>query len=89
MSAVDPYAGIGSDLLGPAFNAVAVAPSDTVLMTTVSKRLWVGGAGNVKLMTVGGQTVTYSSVPAGAYLNVRATQVFSTGTTATNIVAEY
>ncbi len=85
----DPYEGAGGDLLGPAQFAAAVTPSDTANLPTDCKRLWVGGAGNVKLTTVGGSTVTYTAVPAGTYLQVRAQQVFATGTTATNIVAEY
>jgi hypothetical protein len=85
----DPYLGTGSDLLGPAANAAAVTPSDTANLPTSSKRLWVGTAGNVKVTTVGGSTVTYDNVPSGAYLQVRAQQVFATGTTASNIVAEY
>lgn len=85
----DDFAGAGDDLLGPAEYAAAVTPSDTANLPTSSKRLWVGGAGNVKLVTVGGSTVTYTAVPAGTYLQVRAQQVFATLTTATNIVAEY
>lgn len=85
----DPFAGTGDDLLGPALYAAAVTPSDTALLPTSSKRLWVGGAGNVKLTTTGGSTVTYTAVPAGTYLRVRVQQVFATGTTATNMVAEY
>lgn len=85
----DPYAGSGDDLLSPASQAAAVTPSDTLALPTASKRLWVGGAGNVTLITTGGATVTYTGVPAGTYLKVRANQVKATGTTATNIVAEY
>ncbi|CAN5576872.1 hypothetical protein BH10PSE14_BH10PSE14_06710 [soil metagenome] len=85
----DPYANIGDDLLGPSRHAVAITPSDTSDLATSSKRLWVGGAGAVALITVGGDTVTYAAVPAGTYLQVRAQCVKSTGTTATNIVAEY
>lgn len=85
----DPYANIGDDLLSPARHAAAVTPSDSANLPTSSKRLWVGGAGNVKVTTVGGDVVTYTAVPAGTYLKVRAQQVFATGTTATNIVAEY
>ena len=40
-------------------------------------------------MTVGGDTVTYTAVPSGTYLNVRAARVKATGTSASNIVAEY
>jgi hypothetical protein len=85
----DPYANLGDDLLGPARHAAAVAPNDSADLPTSSKRLWVGGAGNVALVTVGGDTVVYNSVPAGCYLQVRAARVKATGTTASNIVAEY
>jgi hypothetical protein len=84
----DPYANFGDDLLSPSSNAAAVTPSDTVPLAVASKRLWIGGAGNVALITVRGVAVTYASVPAGTYLQVRAKQVMATGTTATNIVAE-
>lgn len=86
---VDPFLGCQSDPLGPAMHAAAVTTSDVNELPNYSKRLWVGGAGNVALITVGGETVTYTGVPAGTYLKVRAKQVKATGTTATNIVAEY
>jgi hypothetical protein len=88
MAATDRFPG-AEDLLSPAYNAAAVTPSNTAFLPAVSKRLWVGGAGNVQLVTAGGQTVIYAAVPAGTYLNVRATQVLATSTTATNIIAEY
>jgi len=85
----DPYANIGDDVLGPARHAAAVSPSDANDLPTASKRLWIGGTGAVALVTVGGDTVTYTGVPAGTYLQVRAARVKATGTSATNIVAEY
>ena len=85
----DPYANVGSDVLGPARNAAAVVPSDSADLPNASKRLWVGTGGAVALVTVGGDTVTYTAVPNGTYLQVRAARVKSTGTTASNIVAEY
>jgi hypothetical protein len=89
MAAVDRYAGTGSDLLGPANDGAAVTPNDSTDLPTVSKRLWIGGAGNVTLNTVAGTTLVYTNVAAGTYLRVRAARVFSTGTTASNIVAEF
>ena len=88
MPATDRFPG-AEDLLSPANHAADVTPSDSAELAYVSKRLWVGGAGNVTIVTAGGETVEYASVPAGTYLNVRARQVNATGTTATNIVAEY
>lgn len=85
----DPYVNVGSDILGPARNAASVVASDTADLPNASKRLWVGTGGAVVLVTVGGDTVTYTAVPSGTYLQVRAARVKATGTTASNIVAEY
>ena len=89
MAAVDRYAGVGSDLLGPANDGAAVTPSDSVDLPVASKRLWVGTGGNVALVTVAGTSLTYTAVPSGTYLQIRASRVKSTGTTASNIIAEY
>lgn len=73
-------------------NAAAITLSGDTAFAPPTQRIWVGGAGNVKVDTVGGQTgVVYTAVPAGSYLTIRATKVYSTsnGTTATNLVAEY
>ena len=86
---VDRYAGMGGDLMSPSGDAAAVVPSDTVDFPNAPRRLWIGGAGNVTINTLAGHSVTYTGVPAGAYLNIRASRVFATGTTATNIVAEF
>jgi hypothetical protein len=87
---VDLYAGSGGDLQSPASHAAAVTPSDSTPLAFASKRLWIGSAGNVTLITVGGETVTYTAVPAGSYLQVRASYVKATGTTSgIVIVSEY
>jgi hypothetical protein len=86
---VDRYAGMGGDLMSPSGDAAAVVPSDTADFPNAPRRLWIGGAGNVTINTLAGHSVTYTGVPAGAYLNIRASRVFATGTTATNIVAEF
>lgn len=83
-----PGNGNNEDLHGPATKAAAVTPNDTNDLAYNSKRLHIGTGGTVKIDTVGGDTVTYTAA-SGTYLNVRAKKVYSTGTTATNIVAEY
>jgi hypothetical protein len=75
----------GSDVA--ASNAVAVSPSDSVNLATPSRSLYVGGAGNVTVVTVGGQTITFTAVPAGSILPIQATRVNQTATTATNIIS--
>jgi len=64
--------------------AAAVTPSDTTAVTF--RALWVGGAGNVAVVTEGGNSVTFTAVPAGTLLPVAVQTVKSTGTTATNMV---
>jgi len=68
-------------------NAAAVTPSDTTEILAAA--LYVGGAGDVSVVTEGEQTVTFSAVPAGAILPIRCTKVRTTGTDATNIVRLY
>jgi hypothetical protein len=74
--------------------AAAVTPSDTVNIPSVSGGtndegciLYIGGAGNLKVLTIGGDEVTFTAVPVGTTLQVRVHRVFATGTTATAIVA--
>ena len=49
--------------------------------------LYVGGTGNVSVITIGGDTITFNGVPAGATLPIQVLRLRSTGTTATLINA--
>lgn len=71
----------------PADSAAAVTPHDTNELTAVTRGIYVGGDGNLAVVTKGGQTVTFTGVVAGSVIPVRAKKVLATGTTATNIVA--
>lgn len=74
----------------PAIDAVAVTPNDsTALPNGPCMQIYIGGTGDLKVLTANNSTTTFKAVPVGTTLNVRARQVFSTGTTATNIVALY
>jgi hypothetical protein len=73
----------------PAENALAVTPSDSADLTGAPCRaLYVGTGGNISLI-VGGNTLTFTAVPSGSILPVRASRVRSTSTTASNIIALY
>lgn len=81
----------GRDAGGPARRAAAVTPSDTADLTIYAKALYVGGAGNVRVLTVGGEdgdAVTFANHPVG-WLPVQVRRVLATGTTATQIVAAF
>ena len=67
--------------------AVVVTPSNSVDLPMSASALWIGGAGNVNLITSAGDTCLFSGISAGTYLNVQTTRVLVTNTTATLIVA--
>jgi len=74
--------------------AAVVTPSNTADIPYVGGGdinwpcvLFIGGAGNLRVLTAGNDDVTFTGVLAGSFLPVQVTRVFATGTTATNIVA--
>ena len=68
-----------------AVNCIAITPADTDLVQPV-RAIYVGGSGNLKISDTGGGAVTFSNVPAGVILPVMARRIWSTGTTASNII---
>ena len=74
-------------LESPAAHAAAVTPDDATDLATPACGLYVGGAGNLALVTVGGETVKLEAVPAGSFVPIRTARVRAAGTTATAIVA--
>ena len=73
--------------------ALTIVPSDTVNIPDVSGGtnngcvLYVGTAGNLRVLTIGGDDVTFIGINTGAFIPVQVLRVFATGTTAANIVA--
>lgn len=87
MPAADNFASASEGLDSPYAHAAAVSPHDTNELAYVTRAVFVGGAGNLKYTSAGGETVTLTGVTAGSVLCIRAKLIFSTGTTATNIAA--
>lgn len=67
---------------------INLAGADTVLARQ-SRGIYVGGAGNLAIITAGGDAVTLTGVTAGTIYAIRAKTIKNTanGTTATNVVA--
>jgi len=84
----DPYASSISGLESPATHLIEVVPSDTVDLSVSSRALNVAASGSVRVTTVGGDTATVA-IAAGSTMPIRVRRVWSTGTTATGIVAMY
>ena len=76
-------------LSNPAVGAAAVTPSDSADLTTITRALYVGGAGNVKVDMADGTTVTFTALAVGIVHPLRVRRVYSTGTTGTLILAIY
>jgi len=49
--------------------------------------LFVGTAGDVRVLTVGGETVTLSNVANASFIPLQVQRVYATGTTAADIIA--
>lgn len=80
----DRYSKFYNNLNTPPTDAFSITPANTDI-GVFPKALYIGGAGNLVVLTLEDSEVTFSSVPAGTILNIRVKQVL-TSTTATNIV---
>jgi hypothetical protein len=65
-------------------SAKAITTSDTAPQTY--RAIYVGGAGNVTVVTEGGDTVTFTAPPVGSIIPVSVQLVKATLTTATLLV---
>lgn len=66
-------------------DGVEVTPSATTVFSPPLNGLWIGGLGDVQVVTPNGTTLVFSAVPAGTLLPIQAKQVLAAATTATLI----
>jgi len=73
--------------------AASVTPSDTVDIPSVTGGtnngcvLYVGGYGDIKVRTIGGDDIIFAGVLGGTFMPIQVIKVYATGTSATDIVA--
>ena len=76
--------------------ASLVTPSNTVNIPSLSSEsgtpnrgcvLYIGTGGDLKVLTIGGDEVTFTNFQDGSFLPVQVVRVFETDTTASNIIA--
>lgn len=63
-------------------DAQNITKSDATIYQPPLNGVWVGGLGDVTVITPAGTSVLFSAVPAGTMLPIQAKQVMATGTTA-------
>jgi hypothetical protein len=85
----DTFETVATGMSGPAENAFAITPDNDNDLATVTRWLYVGTAGHVKIDTANGDTVTLNSLAAGVLHPIRARRVYATGTAALTIVGLY
>lgn len=71
-----------------AHGAASVTLSDSADIPN-TRSLFIGVGGNIQVTMADGQTVVFKNVNTGSVLPVQATRVWTTNTTATDIVALY
>lgn len=87
--AQDPYVVRSGEVSSQARGAVAVIPSDTVDLAPYAKALYIGSAGDLKVIpinNVDGSPVVFANHPVG-YCPVQVRRVLATGTVASGILA--
>lgn len=77
-----------ADATVAAIGATAVTKSDSADIFH-TRGLYIGSVGDVKVTMVNGDVVTFYGAQTGSILPIQVTRVWSTGTTALNIVALY
>ena len=84
-------AGITTTLYGSTVElAGAITPDDAVTLANTTIALYVGVDGDVKVDLVGGSVgVIFKGLIAGVFYPIKATKLYLTGTTATDIVGVY
>lgn len=82
---MDKFEGREPSDTGPALDGFPITPSDTNDLRDLTRAIYVGAAGDIRVELAWGGLVTLKSVPAGTILPLRARKVLA-ATTASSLV---
>lgn len=85
----DPFATYAAGLSSPAVHAMTITPSDDEDLPVPTRAIYVGAPGDVAVVMMGGETVTFPGAVAGTTLPIRVRRVLATGTTSGALVGLY
>ncbi|MDB5539302.1 MAG: hypothetical protein JWQ89_1029 [Devosia sp.] len=85
----EKYQGRADDIAAPARRGFQITPNDATDFTAETRAIYIGSAGDLVVVLVSGDEVSFVGLSGGALLPVRARRVKSTGTTATHLVGLY
>ena len=86
MAATELFPMTGDQPFFSARRAFAITLHNSNEIAYVTKGLFVGTGGNLKVTMYDGTAVTFSNVPSGTILPIMVKIVWSTGSTASNVV---
>lgn len=91
MAAIDTFLNEGDTaLVEPATLAVAITPDNSNDLVTVTRGIYVGVSGDLKVDMAGGSSgITFTNLAAGVIHPIRARRIYATGTDATDILGLY
>jgi hypothetical protein len=84
---VDKFRKAFSTIDGPSSDGFAITPGAN-LFAQSTRAIYVGGGGNITLLTVGNTVLTFTSVGTGTIIPIRATAVYA-NSTATSMVGMF
>lgn len=87
MTFSDPRDITGNGEGQPANKGFAIVPSDTADLVFNTRAIYIGGSGNLTVRLYEGDIIVLVGVVVGTIIPIRTNKVYSTGTTATNLVA--
>jgi len=87
--AEDAFSTYADGMTSPPRHAADITPADESDLANVARAIHVGVGGDVKVDTQSGETVTFKNLASGARLVGFFQRVYSTGTSATDLVAQW
>lgn len=85
----EKYQGRADDVTAPARGGFAIAPSDSTDLSTETRAIYVGSAGDLVAVLSSGSELSFVGLAGGTVLPVRARRVKATGTSAGYLLGLY
>lgn len=85
MPILDDFKGYSPSMQSPVTHGVAVVPDDAADLTHLTRALYIGTGGDVRVTLADGSAVTFVNMVQGWH-PMRVARVFATGTTADHMV---
>lgn len=83
---MDTFKNQASSLEAPARDGATLTPSDSAPIAVMTRAVYVGTGGDLRVEMAGGQELTFANVQGGTFLPLRITRLFQTGTNAGGVV---